>query len=62
MALTIGSPGLALYSIPVVWFTAFYPSFVKVTIRGTVDDLRLMLPCTQYLIMATTIGYNKYLP
>ncbi|EKM57676.1 uncharacterized protein PHACADRAFT_138913 [Phanerochaete carnosa HHB-10118-sp] len=27
--LSINTPGLALYSIPGVWFIAFYPSFVR---------------------------------
>ncbi|GJE85339.1 MAPEG family protein [Phanerochaete sordida] len=29
MPFSLDTPGLALYSIPAVWFTAFYPSFIR---------------------------------
>ena len=49
---------LSLYSIPVVYFTSFYPSMLKVRIFSLITKERISC-CHQFLAIDKAIGYNK---
>ena len=50
---------LSLYSIPVVYFTSFYPTTLKVCIFHSLTKERISY-CHQFLAIDKAIGYNKY--
>lgn len=51
---------LSLYSIPVIWFTGFYPNTLKVSldmVSMSFSDINL---AAQFLKIDNSVGYNKY--